>query len=77
MAWTSFSRLAVGRDEIEPAPRRQMPGLMRDRRDVGGDRVEPAKIVEQPALDPVGDERRLDGRDVDRRRRDSESILEV
>ena len=48
-----------------------MAALTGDRRDVGGDRVEAAKIVEQPAVEAVGRQRRLDGRDVERRRRDS------
>ena len=48
-----------------------MAALMRDGRELGGDRVEAAKVVEQPAVDAVSRQRRLDGRDVNRRRRDS------
>ena len=51
-----------------------MTALTRDRGDLGGDRVQPAEIVEQPAVDAVGRQRRLDGRDVERRRRDSEGM---
>ena len=37
-----------------------MAALARDARDVGGNRVEAAEVVEQPAVEPLGPERRLD-----------------
>ena len=61
----------AGGNQVVPAPRGQMTPLTCDRRHLGGDRVESAKIVEQPAVDAVSRQRRLDGRDVNRRRRDS------
>ena len=36
---------------------------------IGGDRIEPAKIVQEPAVEAVGAKRRLDGRHVERGRR--------
>jgi hypothetical protein len=36
-----------------------MAALPSDRRDVGSDRIEPAEIVEQPAVESVGLQRRL------------------
>ena len=53
--------LAVGRDEVVPAARGQVAALARHARDVGGNRVQAAEIVEQPAVEPLGPERRLDG----------------
>ena len=60
------ARLAGGGNQVIPAPGREMPALPADAGHVGGDRIEPAKIVQQPAVEAVGLQRRLDGRDIER-----------
>jgi hypothetical protein len=48
-----------------------MATLTGDRRQISRNLVEPAKIVEQPGVDLLAGEGRLDGGDIDRRGRDS------
>ena len=47
-----------------------MSALTADASHVGGHRVQAAEVVQQPAVDAVGGQRRLNGRDVERRRID-------
>ncbi len=55
------ARLTVCRDEVVPAARGQVAALARDPRDVGGNRIQAAEVVEQPAVEPLGLKGRLDG----------------
>ena len=65
------ARLPDCGNQVVPASAGEMTLLMGDRRELGGDRIQSAKVVEQPAVDAVSRQRRLDGRDVNRRHRDS------
>src|SRR5438874_1980979 len=58
------ARRALGRNEIVPAPRREMTSLTADAGHLGGNRVESAEIVEQPGVDAVGSEGRLNAGDI-------------
>ena len=60
------SRLAGGGNQVIPPPRRQVAPLAGDRGHVGGDRIQAAKVVEQPAVKAVRRECRLHGGDVQR-----------
>ena len=71
MEWTRPRGSPTGGNQVVPAPAGEMTLLTGDRGQLGGDRVQSAKVVEQPAVDAVRRQRRLDGRDVDRRHRDS------
>src|SRR5215813_8543902 len=63
--------LSSGGNEVVPSPRRQVPALPADGGDVGGDRVQPAEVVQQPRIDAVLLQRGLNGGDVERRRGNS------
>ena len=54
------ARLASRWDQVIPAPRREVTALPRDGRHVGRDRIDPAEVVEQPAVDAVGSQCGLD-----------------
>jgi len=45
------ARFAVRGNQIEPTPGREMTLLAGDPGDIRRDRIQPAKIVEQPAVD--------------------------
>ena len=60
-----FARLAGGGNQVIPAARGQMAGLARDGGDVGGDRIDAAKVVEEPGVQPFRDKRGLHGRYIE------------
>src|SRR5262249_12806369 len=53
------ARLPGRRNQVEPAACREMAALAIDRRHVGGDRIETAEVGQQPAVDAVGFQGRL------------------
>ena len=59
------SRLARGRYEVKPAPGSEVAALMRYRGDVGGNGIEPPKVVQEPAVDTIIGQRLLDRRHVE------------
>jgi hypothetical protein len=63
------ARFACCGNEVVPAPSRQMSGLTAHGRDIGRNRVDAAEIVQQPAVEAVGYERRLDVFDIEPGRR--------
>ena len=60
--------LRRSRNEVVPTSRRQMAALPPDRRELDGNRVQAAEIVEQPTVEAIGAQRRLNGRHVEPRR---------
>ena len=58
------ARFAGGRNQVVPAPRRQMAALPADTGKVGGDRIQAAEIVQKPRIDAVGLERCLHRDDI-------------
>src|SRR5438128_2642771 len=58
------ARFTGGRDEIVPAPCGEMAAAPVDAGDFDGNRIEPVEIVQQPSVQPIGGERRLDGRHI-------------
>ena len=58
------ARLAAGRNQVIPASRREMTALAIDLGDVRRDGVDAAEVVEQPGVERVGAQRRLDRSDV-------------
>ena len=56
------ARFAGRRDEVVPAPRREVPAVAVDAGHFAGDGIQPVEIVQQPAVEAVGRERRLNGR---------------
>src|SRR5262249_12843293 len=56
------ARLALCRNEIKPAPGREVAALPADARDLDGNRIEAAEVVEQPRIEAFGAQRRLDRR---------------
>src|SRR4051794_20932796 len=57
--------LAAGGNQVVPPSRREMAALPSDSADVDGNRVDPAEIVEQPPVEPVGLQRLLDGFNIE------------
>ena len=55
------ARLAGRGNQVVPAARGQMSALPVDRRQIASDGVQPAKVVQEPAVDRVGPQRRLYG----------------
>ena len=63
------TRFAGRRNQVVPAPCRQMPATSIDAGDLDGNRIETVEVVQQPAVDAIGRERCLNCRDVEPRRR--------
>jgi hypothetical protein len=63
------ARLAGGRNQVVPAPGCEVSALPPDPGHVGGQRIQAAEVVQQPAVDAVGGERRLHGPHVQSDRR--------
>jgi hypothetical protein len=58
------ARLAARGYQVVPAPGREVSPLLADTRDIGGQRVQPAEVVEEPPVDAVGREGCLNRADV-------------
>jgi len=54
------ARLAIGRDQVIPPPRREVAALAADGGHVGGNGIQAAEVVQQPAVEAIGRQRTLD-----------------
>ena len=59
------ARFAFGGNQVIPAACREMTTLPRNSGHVGGNRVDAAEVVQQPRVQTVGLERRLDVFDIE------------
>jgi hypothetical protein len=66
------ARLALRGNKVVPPSRRQMAALALHRRNVGGNRIDAAEVVQQPAVQTVCPKGGLHGRHIDDRWRDGD-----
>src|SRR5882672_12331421 len=59
------ARFTGGGDQVVPAARREMTAAFVETADFCGDRIAAVEIVQEPGVETVGLQRRLNGRDID------------